>query len=129
MSKNAKKQLKAIIEKHKNDIPIRSKQIQLTKPVCIMVPLLKLDDCLTFAIQENVITDIDANAIVEYMKNLSIETGYWDLHWEDIKEENGMESEQVKGFEAFYELFKEHEIRDKNNFPHPYLHFDVGVYI
>jgi hypothetical protein len=51
MSKNAKRRLKAFMEKHKNDVPIRPKQTGLIKPICTMVPLLDLDDCLTYAIQ------------------------------------------------------------------------------
>jgi hypothetical protein len=62
------------------------------------------------------------------MKCISDQAGYWDMHWGDIEEESGMEPEQAKGFRAFYELFKEHEIRDKTDPPYPHLHFDVGVW-
>jgi hypothetical protein len=57
------------------------------------------------------------------MKGISDQAGYWDMCWEDIEEENGMESGQAKGFKAFYELFKEYEIPS-----YPHLHFDVKVY-
>ena len=123
MSKNAKRELKVIQEKHKND-PMKRPGV-VEKPVCKMVPLLNLDKCLTYAIQKRVIKDSDANDILEYMKGICVESGYWDMHWMDIEEENGMESGQAKSFKAFYELFKEYEIED-GTFPH--LHFDVGVY-
>ena len=113
------------MEKHKNYTPTRPKQIGLIKPSCQIVALLNLSDCLNYAVQEKNITDNDANAIIEYMKNISDQAGYWDMHWGDLIKENGIEPEQTKGFRAFYELFKEYEIRDTDDPPYPHLHFSV----
>jgi hypothetical protein len=131
MSKNAKRQLKAVMEKHKKDTPVRPKRTKLAKPTCVMIPLLDLDDCLDYAIREKVITEDDSNNILRYMKETSDQAGYWDMCWGDIVGKYSLESSQPElstSFKAFYELFKEHEIRDKEGSPYLHLHFDVGVY-
>jgi len=97
----------------------------MKKPQGRNVFLLDLDKCLQFAVQKSVMTNKTADFMVEYAKDLGIEAGYWDLHWGDIVERNGMDEGQAKEFEAFYRLFKIHEVKEKR-FPH--LHFDVAVY-
>lgn len=98
----------------------------MKKPTPIMVPLLNLDDCLTYAIRQKVISRSVANSIVSYAKCLGIQAGYWDMHWGDIEEENGLSKKEAKAYESFYRLFKKHEIDKKGEFPH--LHFDVRVF-
>lgn len=112
------------MEKHKK--PTRPVYFGLLKPFCLRIPLLNLSDCLNYAIQEKTITDIDATAIIECVKNTSGQAGYWDMHWGDI--ENSIGLEQAKGFRAFYILFKDYEIKDTTDPPYPHLHFDVGIF-
>jgi hypothetical protein len=75
---------------------MKSKRVSIEK-----VAIIDLYAALQEAIREKLITEKEADAIAEYSQ--SGEGGsYWEMHWGDIEEENGMSTEEAMAFKKVY---------------------------
>jgi len=84
---------------------------------------IDLDDCLTKSIKDKTITQKEADVIVNYCKEYG--ESYWELHWDDIEEQNGMSESEADAFKRFYLKFKKHEVKDDD---FQWILFDCSVY-
>jgi hypothetical protein len=74
-------------------------------------PPISLYACIQESIKDNTITEKESIIITNYC---DYEGGYWELHWGDIEEQNGMTEKEATVFENFYLKYKTHEvIKDK----------------
>jgi hypothetical protein len=86
-------------------------------------PPLDLDKCLTDSIKDKTITKNDAEAILEYSMGLG--ESYWEMHWGDIEEQNGMSEKEAEAFTRFYNKYKKNEVVDGK---YKHILFDCSIY-
>lgn len=70
-------------------------------------PPLYLEDCIEKSIKDGTITEKESEDIIEYAQES--QQCYWEMHWGDIEEQNGMTKKQAKAFAKFYNKYKKNE--------------------
>lgn len=88
-------------------------------------PPLDFDKCLTESIKDKTITKKEAYAIIIIAYAMGLGESYWEMHWGDIEEQNGMSEKEAEAFARFYNKYKKNEVVD-SGFKH--ILFDCSVY-
>lgn len=98
----------------------------MKKPEPIIRKVLKLDDCIEYAIQQNILSQKQADTLIDYYRELG--GSKWELYLTDIEEENGIEHEDAGAFLKFYNEFKDCEYIKEGEKQFVRIMFDTSTY-
>jgi hypothetical protein len=86
-------------------------------------PPLDIDECIEASIKDGTLSKKEAGLLREYAAGAG--EAYWEMHWMDIEEQNGMEPEEAEAFARFYNKYKENEVQQQE---FKWILFDCSLY-